>query len=77
MEKKGKLVREVGKYSAIGLEMGISVVIGIAFGWWLDRVFNTKPWLSLIFMLFGFAAGFRGLFRLLKDVRENGGISQK
>ena len=77
MKKKGKLVREVGKYSAIGLEMGISVVIGIAFGWWLDRIFNTKPWLSLIFMLFGFAAGFRGLFRLLKDVRENGGISQK
>jgi len=77
MKKKGKLVREVGKYSAIGLEMAISVVIGMAFGWWLDRMFNTKPWLSLIFMLFGFAAGFRGLFRLLKDVRKNGGISQK
>ena len=77
MKKKGQLVREVGKYSAIGLEMAISVVIGIAFGWWLDGLFNTKPWLSLIFMLFGFAAGFRSLFRLLKDLRENGGINQE
>ena len=77
MKKKGKFIREVGKYSAIGLEMAISVVIGLAIGWWLDGLFNTKPWLSLIFMLFGFAAGFRSLFKLLKDLREHGGISQE
>jgi len=40
-------------------------------------LFNTKPWLALVGMLFGFAAGFRSLFRLLKEVKDGGGISQE
>lgn len=77
MENKRKLFRLIGRYSTIGLEMVISVVIGILFGWWLDRLFNTKPWLTIIFMLFGIVAGFRSLFGLLKDIEKDGGINQE
>ncbi|MEW6614575.1 MAG: AtpZ/AtpI family protein [Thermodesulfobacteriota bacterium] len=77
MKNKRKLFRLIGRYSTIGLEMVISVVIGILFGWWLDRLFDTKPWLTMIFMLFGIVAGFRSLFRLLKDIEKDGGISQE
>jgi ATP synthase protein I len=38
----------------------------------MDSLFNTKPWLTLVFMLFGIAAGFKGLFRVLKYVEKNG-----
>ncbi|OIP32105.1 MAG: hypothetical protein COW04_07335 [Deltaproteobacteria bacterium CG12_big_fil_rev_8_21_14_0_65_43_10] len=77
MENKRKLFRLIGRYSTIGLEMVISVVIGILFGWWLDRLFNTEPWLTIIFMLFGIVAGFRSLFRLLKDIEKDDGINQE
>ena len=77
MENKKQLLRQVARHGAIGMEMAISVVIGMALGWWLDKLFNTKPWLSLVGMLFGFAAGFRSLFRLVKEVKDNGGISQE
>lgn len=77
MEYKWSLLRQVSKYSAIGLEMALSVVIGLAIGWWLDRLFGTKPWLSLIFLLFGLIAGFRSLYRLLRDIKKNGGIDQE
>ncbi|KAF0122811.1 MAG: hypothetical protein FD151_603 [bacterium] len=77
MENKRKLFRLIGRYSTIGLEMVISVVIGILFGWWLDRLFNTKPWLTIVFMLFGIVAGFRSLFKLLKDIEKDDGINQE
>ena len=72
MENKKKLVREIGRYGTIGLEMVISVVIGLLLGWWMDSLFNTKPWLTLVFMLFGIAAGFKGLFRVLKSIEKDG-----
>ncbi len=55
--------RELGKYSALGLEMAISVVIGLAIGYYLDRWLGTSPWLTVIWLGFGFAAGVRSLYR--------------
>ncbi|MFH2012626.1 MAG: AtpZ/AtpI family protein [Pseudomonadota bacterium] len=77
MKNKRKLFSQIGRYSTIGLEMVISVVIGILIGWWLDRFFDTKPWLTVIFMLFGIAAGFKSLFGLLKDIENSGGNNQE
>jgi ATP synthase protein I len=48
--------------ASLGLEMGIAVAIGAGMGWLLDRWLGTKPWLLLVFLLFGIAAGFRGMF---------------
>jgi ATP synthase protein I len=55
--------RELGKYSALGLEMALSVVIGLAIGYYLDRWLGTGPWLTVIWLGFGFAAGVRSLYR--------------
>jgi ATP synthase protein I len=61
--KKSRLYREVGKYASLGLEMALSVVIGLAFGAFLDKRLKTGPWLTLLFLILGFAAGFRSLLR--------------
>ncbi|MDB4953910.1 MAG: hypothetical protein JWO36_1479 [Myxococcales bacterium] len=53
--------------SSVGLEMGLSVLIGIAFGYWLDTKAHTTPWLMLLFLGLGLVAGFRGVFRALRD----------
>ena len=67
-ENRKKLYKQVTRYSAIGLEMGFSVAIGVVIGYYLDRYFKTRPWLTLIFLIFGVVAGFRSLFSLIKDI---------
>ena len=49
--------------STLGLELGVSVVIGVLFGMWLDRVAGTTPWLMILFLVLGLVAGFRGILR--------------
>ena len=55
--------RELGKYSALGLEMALSVVIGMGIGYYLDRWLGTGPWLMIVWIGLGFAAGVRSLYR--------------
>lgn len=60
------------RYSSIGLEMGIAVAIGLFFGWWLDKRFDTSPWLTILFLLFGIAAGFKNILQLLREELHDG-----
>ena len=71
-ENKRKLYRQAARYSSVGLEMGIAVAIGVSIGYYLDRTFNTQPWLMIVFLLLGVAAGFRGLFSLMKEIDKEG-----
>jgi len=66
--KDRRFYRLFARYSAIGLEMGLSVAIGLAIGLFLDRYFQTKPWLTMIFLLLGVAAAFRSLTSLAKEI---------
>ena len=52
--------------SSLGLELGLSVVVGILFGRWLDGRLGTTPWLMLAFLGIGLAAGFRGVLRAVR-----------
>jgi F0F1-type ATP synthase assembly protein I len=56
------------RFSSMGIELGLAVMVGLIGGQWLDRRFGTEPWLLLLGLLFGMAAGFRGVFRALKDL---------
>ena len=56
------------RHSALGLEMGVAVVLGYGLGWWLDRRFDTKPTLTMVCLLLGIAAGFRGLIRAAREI---------
>ncbi|MGA1598866.1 MAG: AtpZ/AtpI family protein [bacterium] len=57
-------------FSSMGLELGLSVIVGFLLGSWLDRYFGTEPWLLLIFGISGIIAGYRSVFRLLKKVQQ-------
>ncbi len=65
-DDKGKLIRQIGSYSTLGLEMGLSVAVGAIMGYYLDKWLHTEPWLLIIFLIFGAIAGFRSLYRALK-----------
>ncbi len=51
--------------SSMGLEFGLSVIIGMLFGRWLDGQVGTDPWLMIVFLCFGFAAGLRSILRAI------------
>jgi ATP synthase protein I len=52
--------------SSVGLELGISVLIGLLIGMWMDRELGTDPWLMLAWLAVGFTAGFRGVLRAVR-----------
>jgi ATP synthase protein I len=67
---KKEVVRSLMSYSSLGLEMGLCVAIGIAMGYFLDRRFETYPYLSIIFMFFGILAAFKTIFVLLRKIEK-------
>ena len=50
--------------SIVGLQFPVAIVIGYLWGKFLDTHLGTWPWLTLVFTLFGIAAGFVNLFRI-------------
>jgi ATP synthase protein I len=56
-------IRQVGVLSGVGFTLVISTVLGLWGGRLLDRWLGTAPWLMLVGLLFGIAAGFVNLFR--------------
>jgi len=63
--------RELGRYGALGFEMALSVLIGLGVGYYLDKWLGTAPWLMFLWLGFGFAAGFRSLYRAaLRSAKE-------
>ena len=69
-EDSRESIRAWTRYSAAALEMGLSVVIGLGIGYWLDHVLGTAPWMALFWMACGTAAGIRSLYRLAKQLER-------
>jgi ATP synthase protein I len=57
--------------SSVGLELGLSVGIGLLLGWWLDQHLHTQPWLMLLWLVFGLVSGFRGVVRAVKRADQD------
>jgi len=61
----------MAQYASVGLEMGIAVAIGVGLGHLADNHFGTNPWLMLVGLLLGTAAGFKGLFDAAKKAKRS------
>jgi len=55
--------KALGELSSIGLVLVLATVIGLVGGYYLDRWLGTSPWLLLLGLVLGIAAGFVNLFR--------------
>jgi F0F1-type ATP synthase assembly protein I len=51
--------------SIVGIQFPVAIAIGFFCGRWLDAQLGTHPWLTGVFSLFGIAAGFVNLFRIV------------
>jgi|SRR5579871_4566344 len=59
----------------LGADFVAGVVVGVALGWGVDRLFGTSPWGLIVFVLLGFAAGMLSVLRsagVVKPGRASG-----
>ena len=50
--------------SIVGIQFPVAMAIGYYWGKWMDGIFGTEPWLTIIFAILGIIAGFVNLFRI-------------
>ncbi len=65
-----KSIRELAYFSSLGFSVSLAIFIGLGIGVYLDRRFDTSPWLTLVFLGFGIAAGYRNIGLAIKKSRK-------
>ena len=61
----------------IGSELVVAVFVGGMIGFLLDTWLNTKPWLTILFLFLGNAAGLLNIFRLTSNQNNTVGFLKK
>jgi len=70
-EEKRRDTQQLLDASSIGWMFPIAIGLGYLWGWGMDKLFGTKPWLTVIFSGCGVVAAFINLFRI--GLRGSGG----
>ncbi len=69
--RKDKEESEFAHASKVGFRIGVEllsgVLVGAAIGYVLDRALATQPWLLILFMFLGGAAGVLNVYRFAKS----------
>jgi F0F1-type ATP synthase assembly protein I len=52
----------------IGWYLATAILVPTFLGVWADRSWNTEPWLTLLGLTVGLAAGLRGAYQQLQEV---------
>ncbi len=63
--------RSVGELASIGMAMVLATVLGLGAGYYADRWLGTSPWLTMIGLGLGIAAGFVTLFRSVRAAERD------
>lgn len=58
-------------------ELVVGVAFGGGLGWVLDRQFGTAPWLMIVLVILGFAAGLMNLIRAAQKAQAENEALQK
>jgi len=67
-DKQRRDAKQLLDASSIGWMFPIAIGLGFLWGWGMDKLFHTSPWLTIIFSAFGVIAAFVNLFRIgLRD----------
>ncbi len=66
-EKRGSFM---GSAFKLGTELVAAVAVGTIIGFILDTVFDTKPWLMIIFFFLGAAAGMLNVIRAANRMQK-------
>ena len=59
------------RFIGVGWFIGISILLGVLGGLWLDNKFGTKPILVIVGLIFGLVVAFYGVYRMLLPLMRN------
>jgi len=65
--------RQMGEAGSIGATLAFSIFVGTGMGVLLDRWLGTRPWFTLVLMVFGIVAGFYNVVRMTSSLRGGKG----
>ncbi|WDR02526.1 AtpZ/AtpI family protein [Devosia algicola] len=60
----------VGRAVRLGSEFIAAILVGIGIGFVLDQVLGTRPWIMLVMLLVGFAAGIMNITRAVGEMNK-------
>jgi F0F1-type ATP synthase assembly protein I len=70
-EKSGRTkLSIIAELSAVGIQFPVSIAVGYFIGKYLDKVFSTYPWLTMIFSVLGVVSAFINVFRLNSNLNK-------
>ncbi|MDP6350904.1 MAG: AtpZ/AtpI family protein [Alphaproteobacteria bacterium] len=58
-------------------EMVAALIVGGGIGWMLDKSLGTRPWLLLVFLVIGMAAGMLNIYRTAQRITRAAGAADK
>ena len=64
--KEPSMLAALGLASGIGLELAVSVLVGIGLGYLADRAFHTSPWILLVGLIVGVLVGGSSVVRTVR-----------
>ncbi len=71
MDKKVNTPQQIAAFVIIPFTLAVPPVLGWALGTWLDKKFNTEPYLMYIFLALGILSGIRECYRIIKNFGED------
>jgi F0F1-type ATP synthase assembly protein I len=66
-EDRYRVMRQVGMLTTIPILLAVSPLIGYFIGRFIDVKLGTAPYLSIVFLIFGFIAGGMQVARVIKQ----------
>lgn len=60
----------MGQAFKIAIELVVGVLFGGLVGWFLDGYFGSRPWLLIVFLVLGFAAGMMNVVRTARQMQS-------
>ena len=63
-------IRQLGILGTIPIILVVAPLVGFFIGRWLDERLGTEPYLLIAFLIFGFVAAGKEIWRLIKRAEE-------
>jgi F0F1-type ATP synthase assembly protein I len=70
-DEKSQLIRQIGLLTVIPILLAVGPLVGMFIGKLLDQWLNTEPYLMYLFIVLGFVASGKEVYRLVKRASED------